>query len=98
MKNIWQWVVGAGSVIGLLTAAAWGVPHYIRATVADEVAAVLDERSALKGKSSEVIDLEKRDAEILVALESIKSGQTEIKLTQREFANIFTAYLERQAR
>jgi hypothetical protein len=98
MKNVWQWMVGAGAVISLLGAAAWGVPHYIKTMVADEVAAVLDERSALKGKSTEVIDLERRDAEILVALEAIKSGQQEIKITQREFANIFTAYLERQAR
>ena len=102
MSKLWNWVIGGG-LIAVLSLALWGVPHYIANQVGGAVAAEIDAREALQGKSPDVQSLEKQNATIIAKLASVQNDIGEVKTDirdvrdkQTEFGQVFMDYLARE--
>jgi len=93
MNKIWAWIGGIGGTTVVLGAMLWGVPHYIKVQVAQQVAVI----SASASKPQSITDLEAKNLVIIQRLDTLTVGQTRIEGKVDTFSASFLAYLERQA-
>ena len=102
--KIWKnWIVGGGLVaaVGLIL---WGIPYYIKVSVSGAVAAEINAREQLQGKSVDIQNLELQYTTIITQLDGmvrtdnrIEAKITNVEENQQEFGQIFMDYLSRQA-
>ena len=103
MSKYWNWIAGGG-LIAVLSLALWGVPYFISSSVSDAVAAEINAREELQGKSVDVQALELQNRTIITQLANmsqtdarIEGKLSTVEQNQQEFGRIFMGYLERQA-
>ena len=93
MNRIFALISGCTAALVLVGALLWGVPFYIRAQVADQVAAI----NAAAPKSQDITALESADLVIVTRLDNLADGQVRIEAKVDLFATSFMSYLERQS-
>jgi len=102
--KIWKnWILGGG-LIAVLSLMLWGIPFYISDRVGTLVAAEINAREQLQGKSVDIQNLELQYTTIITQLDGmvrtdnrIEAKITNVEENQQEFGQIFMDYLSRQA-